>query len=433
MKCRYTMIIVLITLIQILYAKQIMATTLKKITVTNNTEKAMIILDCSIAPIYMIFTLHNPERVVIDFLKIFSVQKNMLPMNFNGDNLIKCVRTSAPIKSQSIRIVLDLSYASSIEAVTQKKIGKNYQLILTVFKKKVSIFSDTCMNTVVINPKKNCVEMNHIVLNNKKNVINIRNNSNINIEKDKKNSSIIVAIDAGHGGQDPGATGCNGIYEKHVNINIANKLKVLLDSDPMFNAVMIRDGDYFLSVMERSDIARKKGANVLISIHADSVLNDHVRGASVWVLSNRRARSEMLYLLQRSEKHSELLGGVGDVLTNYHNNFYFNHFILDLQFGYSQRVGYGIAESVLKQLKGIGFLHKGLPEYSSFGILRAPDIPSILIETGFISNTKEARLLSSNEYQNKIANAVYRGVKKYFINQLKKSSNNYLFIKKNML
>lgn len=183
----------------------------------------------------------------------------------------------------------------------------------------------------------------------------------------------------------------------------------------MFSAVMIRTGDCFLSVMERSDIARKKRADVLISIHADSVVNTNARGASVWILSHNRAKSEMISLLNCSAKCSELLGGIGEILTSYHHDPDFNRFILDLQFGYSQKVGYDIATHVLCQLKNVSVLHKNVPEYSSFGILRAPDIPSILVETGFISNKKEVHLLSSSKYQEKIAYALYKGLRAYFI------------------
>lgn len=426
MKCRCKIIFIVIILLQFLYMKQVASATLSRITVKNNINQATVILDCNVVPTYMIFDLHNPERIVIDFFRIYSInKKNILPLKFSGNNLIKRVRMSAPVQPHSIRIVLDLVCISNIGTVIQKRIGKNYRLILTLFKNKIF---DEHANMASIYSKIYPIGINRVV-NNKKNIVNTQfNNSNLNNSK-KRSSAIVVAIDAGHGGQDPGATGYNGVYEKNITINIAKKLKILLDSDPMFSAVMIRDGDYFLSVMERSNIARKKGANALISIHTDSALNSNVKGASVWVLSNRRAKSEMVRLLQCSEKYSELLGGLGDVLNNYRNDFYFNHFILDLQFGHSQKVGYDIAMSVLHQLKNISFLHKDLPEYSSFGVLRAPDIPSILVEIGFISNVKEAYLLSNNGYQEKIVNALYRGLRAYFIAQLKKPLNNYSQIK----
>ncbi len=162
---------------------------------------------------------------------------------------------------------------------------------------------------------------------------------------------MIIAIDAGHGGQDPGAIGPNGTKEKNVTIAIARKLRALLNADPLFKPVLTRDGDYFISVMGRSDVARKQNANFLVSIHADAAPNRDATGASVWVLSNRRANSEMAGWLEQHEKQSELLGGAGDVLANSQSDPYLSQAVLDLQFGHSQRVGYDVATNVLSQLQ----------------------------------------------------------------------------------
>jgi N-acetylmuramoyl-L-alanine amidase len=182
----------------------------------------------------------------------------------------------------------------------------------------------------------------------------------------------------------------------------------------MFKGVMTRDGDYFISVMGRSDVARKQNANFLVSIHADAAPNRDATGASVWVLSNRRANSEMASWLEQHEKQSELLGGAGDVLANSQSDPYLSQAVLDLQFGHSQRVGYDVAVNVLGQMERVGSLHKRHPEHASLGVLRSPDIPSILVETGFISNTSEERLLASDAFQQQIADAIYSGLRKYF-------------------
>lgn len=184
-----------------------------------------------------------------------------------------------------------------------------------------------------------------------------------------------------------------------MTIAIARKLRALLNADPQFKPVLTRDGDYFISVMGRSDVARKQNANFLVSIHADAAPNRDATGASVWVLSNRRANSEMAGWLEQHEKQSELLGGAGDVLANSQADPYLSQAVLDLQFGHSQRVGYDVATNVLSQLQRIGNLHKRRPEHASLGVLRSPDIPSILVETGFISNNGEERLLGSDDYR----------------------------------
>ncbi len=145
---------------------------------------------------------------------------------------------------------------------------------------------------------------------------------------------ITIAIDPGHGGKDPGAISRNlGIYEKNVTLSIAKELKALLDKDPNFRGVLTRSGDYYISVPERSEIARKFKANYLISIHADSSESPERRGASVWVLSNRRANDEMGQWLEDDEKRSELLGGAGKVLSH-NNDKYLDQTVLDLQFGH---------------------------------------------------------------------------------------------------
>lgn len=226
---------------------------------------------------------------------------------------------------------------------------------------------------------------------------------------------VIVAIDPGHGGQDPGAIGQNGLREKNVTIAIAKKLQALMAADPMFKPVLTRTGDYFVSVMGRSDVARGKKANLLISIHADSAPSHTATGASVWVLSNNRANSEMAEWLEQSEKQSELLGGAGDALSKGSTDKYLSQAVLDLQFGNSQRVGYGVASSVISQLESVDHMHKNRPEHASLGVLRSPDIPSLLVETGFISNRSEERLLGDPAYQQRIAQAIYQGVRSYFL------------------
>lgn len=229
----------------------------------------------------------------------------------------------------------------------------------------------------------------------------------------KPDERIIIALDAGHGGKDPGALGQNGLQEKTVNIAVAKKLYALLDKDPLFNPVMTRTGDYFISVSARSDIARSKNAHLLVSIHADAAESNRAAGSSVWVLSNKRADSELGRLLEQQEKQSELLGGGGDALVG-EVNPYLSHAVIDLQFAHSQRVGYDVATKLISELGKVGALHKRSPEHASFGILRSPDIPSVLVEVGFISNANEEKLLKSEAYQEKLAKSIYQGIRRYF-------------------
>lgn len=223
-----------------------------------------------------------------------------------------------------------------------------------------------------------------------------------------------IAIDPGHGGKDPGAISRNlGMYEKNVTLSIARELKAILDQDPNFRGVMTRSGDYYISVPDRSEIARRNRANYLVSIHADSSEDSSMKGASVWVLSNRRANDEMGQWLEDHEKQSELLGGAGKVLANHSNEKYLNQTVLDLQFGHSQREGYQLGNAILRNFGKVTELSRSRPQHASLGVLRSPDIPSVLVETGFLSNTNEEAKLSTISYRRRLAYMIYQGLVDY--------------------
>ncbi|MEQ9918398.1 N-acetylmuramoyl-L-alanine amidase AmiB [Pectobacterium aroidearum] len=394
----------------LLLAGSAWAANLSDIKVDNASGQATVRLSFSGQPIYAFFPLSNPARVVIDIRQTGVIQG--LPLDFSGQNLIKRVRTSNAQDAQSLRLVLDLTQAAKTRAVTQKE-GSGYVVVFTITGDKAKTVQASVppasrqQNSAPVEPAKN-------PFTNKPTVVVNSSSSSARVPARQGNERVVVAIDAGHGGQDPGAIGTNGLREKNVTISIARKLQVLLNNDPAFKGVLTRDGDYFISVMGRSDVARKQGANLLVSIHADAAPNRNAKGASVWVLSNRRANSEMANWLEQHEKQSELLGGAGDLLANSSADPYLSQAVLDLQFGHSQRVGYDVATKVLRELQRVGGLHKRRPEHASLGVLRSPDIPSLLVETGFITNVSEERLLGSNDYQEKIANAIYQGLRGYF-------------------
>lgn len=391
-----------------------LAANLSDIQVSNGDDKATVTLSFSGQPIYGFFPLHNPDRVVLD-IRQSGVVKG-LPLSFSGENIVKRIRSSQPKDNQSIRLVFELTQAGKTRAVTQRN-GNNYNVVFTINGTKSATRStrsaaavSSASRSVSTSPKENPFKANPVTTVTSGNQVVAPGRTPRSV-----NEQVIVAIDAGHGGQDPGAIGPGGLKEKNVTIAIARKLKALLNVDPMFKGVMTRDGDYFISVMGRSDVARKQNANVLVSVHADAAPNRSASGASVWVLSNRRANSEMAGWLEQHEKQSELLGGAGDLLANSQADPYLSQAVLDLQFGHSQRVGYDVAVKVIAQLQRVGSLHKRRPEHASLGVLRSPDIPSLLVETGFISNPSEERLLGSSAYQQKIAESIYKGLRNYFL------------------
>ncbi|WP_222987016.1 LysM peptidoglycan-binding domain-containing protein [Psittacicella melopsittaci] len=220
---------------------------------------------------------------------------------------------------------------------------------------------------------------------------------------------IVVAIDAGHGGKDPGTIGrVYKLYEKNVTLDIAKRLYNLLNSDPAFTPTLVRNRDVYISVPERSNIARKNKADLLISIHADASPNVNALGASVWVLSTTRATTETGRLLERQEQQSSLLGGTGEILSS--TNQKIARDVIDLSFTQQQQTSTLLANSVLAQMQKITNLHKAKPQYASLGVLRSPDIPSILIETGFLSNRVEEGRLRTATYRANVAQAIYNGL-----------------------
>jgi N-acetylmuramoyl-L-alanine amidase len=384
------------------------AATLSNIHVNDNLSEAKVTLHFAAGnPEYRFFPLHEPERLVIDFRQ--SDQVTGLPMKFINNNLVKGVRTSQPPNSQYQRIVIELANAVTASAVVEQ-INHHYQIVFTLKNSHAGASQPQISQptTGVINKS--------LAINSQteKKLANYSPAPSIYKNLPKGTRQVVVAIDAGHGGKDPGAIGQNGHREKNITMSIARKLENYLKADPMFKPVMTRNGDYFISVAGRSEVARQKAADMLVSIHADAAPNNRARGASVWVLSNRRANSELGNWLEQHEKQSELLGGAGDALANGADP-YLSQAVLDLQFGNSQRVGYAVAVKVLTELNKIGNIHKYDPEHASLGVLRSPDIPSILVETGFISNISEERLLVSDDYQERLAIAIHQGLRNYFI------------------
>ena len=218
-----------------------------------------------------------------------------------------------------------------------------------------------------------------------------------------------IVIDPGHGGEDPGALGRHGSREKDITLMIAKRLKGMIDAEPNMRAFLTRDGDYFLPLNVRVQKARAVKADLLVSIHADAFIRPNARGSSVFALSERRATSEMARLLAKRENESDLIGGV-------HLKGQDNHVmqtLIDLSqtatIDHSLRLG----SSVLKRLGGVNTLHKSHVEQASFAVLKAHDVPSILVETAFISNPEEEKRLNDEAYQEKLARAILDGIKDY--------------------
>jgi len=230
------------------------------------------------------------------------------------------------------------------------------------------------------------------------------------VEQLSDKRDIIVAIDAGHGGEDPGASGPNKLREKDVVFSIAKKLEARLRDAPGFKSMLIRSGDYYVSLKGRRDLARKYQADFFVSIHADAFRKASANGASVYALSTRGATSTAAQYLAERENSADLVGGVrladkDDMLAGV---------LTDLSMTATLDTSLSLGADVLREIDEIAKLHKRKVEQAGFAVLKSPDIPSILVETGFISNPTEAQRLASSGYQDKMARAIQRGIESYF-------------------
>ncbi len=370
----------LLCLLSLFFNATAWASTLTGVRVWPSPEETRVVLDMTASPKYSFFSLSSPNRLVVD-LKGVSKTTADLPQENKESGILTKVRISAPSKKGDFRLVMELNSSVKPKIFALPPNGDyGHRLVIDL----PHAIPTPPLKTPVLSSALNLIG----------------------------ETPIIIALDPGHGGEDPGSP--NGrLYEKDIVLAISKRVARKIDNTTGFQAVMIRTGDYFVSLNKRSEIARKNKANLLVSIHADGFHSPRPRGASVWVLSNRRASSEIGRWLEKHEEQSELLGG-GDVLAKTDPDPYLSHTILDLQFRNSQREGYDVAKRVLKELAKVTTLHKAAPEHASFAVLKSPDIPSLLVETGFITNPTEARLLRQPAYQEKIANAIYQGILGYF-------------------
>ncbi|NML28510.1 N-acetylmuramoyl-L-alanine amidase [Zoogloea dura] len=221
---------------------------------------------------------------------------------------------------------------------------------------------------------------------------------------------ITIAIDPGHGGEDPGAVGAAGSFEKHVTLSVGRRLKARIDAEPNMRAMLTRDADYFVPLQQRVSKARRVQADLFVSIHADAFISPTARGSSVFVLSDKGASSTAARWLAQKENSADLIGGINLGIKDDH----LARTLLDLSQTAAINDSLKVGKAVLGELGGINRLHKGEVEQASFAVLKAPDIPSILIETAFISNPEEEARLNDEAYQDRMADAILRGLKRYF-------------------
>jgi len=335
---------------------------------------------------YSVFAVKDPERLVLDLETpdITPALAELAGKLTAEDPYVQGLRV-ARNRPGVVRLVLDLKAEVKPQVFTLKPIGEyGHRLVLDIYP------------VVPVDPLLALIEESQKL-------------RPLPADKPALARLATIVIDPGHGGEDPGAMGRLGSREKNVTLVIAKRLKALVDAEPNMRAVLTRDGDYFLPLHVRVDKARKVRADLFVSIHADAFIRPHARGSSVFALSERRATSEAANWLAKKENDADLVGGVNlDV-----KDRYLAQTLLDLSqtatIDYSLRLG----NSVLRRLGGVNTLHKPQVEQASFAVLKAPDVPSILVETAFISNPEEEKRLNDVAYQDKLARAILDGIRDY--------------------
>jgi N-acetylmuramoyl-L-alanine amidase len=353
--------------------------------------------------------LKNPDRLVIDLhdIELNDDLKNLSTKILSSDPNIKQIRV-AKFNSQVSRVVIELRAESKINIFSLKPAGGyKHRLVIDVYPRV-----DELMALVQDKEKKDITApKKEIILSppsetKQDKAFQEAPSSQSNKIPTKK---IVIAIDAGHGGEDSGARGASGSLEKNITLSIARKLKKEIDNDEQLRAVLTRDDDYFVPLHGRVIKARKLKADIFVSIHADAFTNPDAKGSSVFALSESGATSASARYLANKENESDLIGGVS--LDD--KDPMLAKTLLDLSQSATINDSVKLGNFVLDQLRDINDLHKSNVEQAGFAVLKSPDIPSILVETAFISNPKEEQILNNDEHQEILAKNILIGIKKY--------------------
>jgi N-acetylmuramoyl-L-alanine amidase len=374
------------------------ADSVQGIRVSHDDTSARLVFDLDAKARYNTFVLENPHRLVIDLEDFSQQDKLIIPSLINTP--VQAVRYAA-YDRHTLRVVLDLAH--EVEYQTQT-LGPNqgypHRLVVdlnyTASQEKQALIAAKQVQKQET-PKTPAQEQQAKATEVKKNKVLPRRD-------------IVIAIDPGHGGQDPGAIGPRGTQEKDIVLSVAKRLAKLVDKEPGMRSYLTRDKDVFISLRQRIRRAHENGADMFISIHADAFHKRSARGSSVYVLSERGASSEAAQILADRENAADLAGGISledkdDLLASV---------LLDLSQTASLEASLEVANTVLSGLKRVGHVHKKQVESAAFVVLKSPDIPSVLVETAFISNPDEERRLRTASHQSKLAHAMMVGIRNYF-------------------
>ncbi len=350
------------------------AAELKAAKIAVESDRTRIFLDLAGPVDYKLFEIANPGRIVLDMRDSGLTESFAAP---TGKGLLKSLRTGAQNKTD-LRVVLDLAADVRPKSfLMPPEGGQGYRLIVDLYPKgkggKVEVVKSARTPPV-------------------------------------KTRDVVIMIDPGHGGNDPGAMGNAGTSEKNITMLVSRELKRQIDKMPGMRALLTREGDYYVGLEDRYHKAREAKADLFVSIHADAFVSSDARGSSVWMLSPRGATSEAARFLADRENNADLVGGVK--LDKKDNTL--AAVLLDLSQSSTLEASGAVAQQVLRAIAKLGPTHRGYVEKANFVVLRSPDVPSILVETAFITNPEEERRLNSSEQRELLATAILNGVHNYF-------------------
>ncbi|WP_189402944.1 N-acetylmuramoyl-L-alanine amidase [Arenicella chitinivorans] len=369
-------------------------------------DKTRLVFDVSADVVHRVFTLQAPNRVVIDIEK--ANLSMALPALDSSNAHVSSIRSGRPRKGV-LRIVLDVKKPlehTSFVLTPNELYG--YRLVVDLSDPSVpQIAKDSTHSESIKEPRLDQAQTTQTMT--PEPSAEVPTLEPVVLEA-QPNQQLVVAIDAGHGGEDPGAIGHRGAREKHVTLEIAKRLKKAIDDDPRMQAVLIRTGDYYIDLHRRRQNARAKGADLFVSIHADAFHKKSANGLSVFALSQSGATSAMAGALAAKENASDLIGGVS--LAN--KDQVLAQVLVDLSMTNTISESVNFGGRVLQELSKVGRLHSKRVEQAGFAVLKSPDMPSILVETGFITNPGEERKLRTARYQQQIADAIHTAIAKYY-------------------
>jgi N-acetylmuramoyl-L-alanine amidase len=379
----------LVALLLILCGAPAEARQVSALVLQEGQQLTLVGVDLSASTEYSIFTLANPDRVVVDLRQARPAPGFSTAASLKGQSRVRAVRTA--VHGGDYRLVLDVDGPVRPQGARLETRGGAARRLVFELHGAPAAPVTLSLAGAAASPAGGKTQANPAL------------------------RDLVVAIDAGHGGQDPGAIGPGRIQEKHVTLTIARKLAAAIDRIPGYRARLVRSGDNFIALRDRVRIAREFRADLFVSIHADAFRNPRISGGSVYTLSDRGATSENARWLAEKENRSDLLGGVGDVSLDDKDDM-LAHVLLDLSMTANRSASIEAGQAVLRELGAVGRLHKRRVEQAGFVVLKSPDMPSILVETGFISNPEEARRLNTQAHQDRLVQAIAAGIRRYLEN-----------------